>query len=178
MFLQHTQEALKPTNSARLACRMLPGASIIAWNRVAPPLLAADAILLYPSADAIPLEPTELANASTIVVPDGTWSQASRIASVLGGKGYVRRSLPPGAVSTWMLRHASSMDRVSSAQAVAAVLGMDGQNEAADALMIALAEAGRRILSMRGIVRGTDPLSDSQHPPDGPGGGTGAENVF
>lgn len=179
-FVQHTQEALKPTNSARLACRILPQATIVPWNRIAPPMFDSRAILLYPSADASVLEPSDLSDASTIVVPDGTWSQASRIASVLGRDfpPHRRRALPPGAVSAWALRQASSEDRFSSAQAVAAVLGIDRRPDAARAVMEALAEAGRRILSMRGIVRGEAPLSDSQQSPGTPDGGTGAEEVF
>lgn len=178
VFVQHSQEALKPTNSARLACRMLSSASIVTWNRVAPPELPPDTILLYPSADASTLELSDLLEASTIVVPDGTWSQASRIASVLGQKTLKRRSLPAGATSMWGLRHASSQDRISSAQAVATVLGLDGEIEAAKALMSALSEAGRRILSMRGIFADPAPLSDSQHVPVLPDGGKAAREVF
>jgi DTW domain-containing protein YfiP len=33
VFLQHSQETLKPTNSVRLACRILSSASIVPWSR-------------------------------------------------------------------------------------------------------------------------------------------------
>jgi DTW domain-containing protein YfiP len=178
VFVQHAQEACKPTNSARLACRLLSQASIVPWNRIAPPEFDSQAILLYPASDASLLEPSELSTAAAIVVPDGTWSQASRIASVLGHGSIRKRSLPPGAVSTWGVRQASSLERVSSAQAVAAVLGMDGQPDAANAVVEALAEAGRRILSMRGIVREDAHCQISNTRSRGAGGGTDAENVF
>lgn len=152
LFVQHTQEALKPTNSARLACRMVAGASIVPWNRVEPPELPEGTILLYPSAEATELEPAELVEGITIAIPDGTWSQASRIASILARQQVRRRTLPPGIVADWGLRHASSPERISSAQAVAFVLGLRGRGDAAEGLTNALSEAGRRILSMRGIV--------------------------
>lgn len=160
LFVQHTQESLKPTNSARLACRMVEGAAILPWNRVEPPALPEGAILLYPSAEATELDPSELVEGITIAIPDGTWSQASRIASILARQQVRRRTLPPGIVADWGLRHASAPERVSSAQALAFVLGLGCQADAAEGLANALSEAGRRILSMRGIV--SKPIAPSR----------------
>lgn len=151
VFLQHPQEAKKPTNSARLACRILSDASIVPWSRVEPPRLADDAILLYPSPDATPLEPLDLAGSATIVIPDGTWSQASRIASVLRNTPFRRRILPAGNATTWTVRQSDDPERISSAQAAAMVLHLAGETEAATNLHQAVREAGRRILAMRGI---------------------------
>jgi hypothetical protein len=151
VFLQHPQEAKKPTNSARLACRILSNASIVAWSRVEPPRLADDAILLYPSADATPLEPQDLAGSATVVVPDGTWSQASRIASVLKHTPCRRRILPVGNATAWTVRQSDDPERISSAQAAAMALHLAGEIEAATSLHDAVREAGRQILAMRGI---------------------------
>ena len=153
VFLQHPQEAKKPTNSAPLTCRILSSASIIPWSRVDPPAFPPDAILLYPSPDATPLTDEDFANASTLVIPDGTWSQASRIANVLKSKPFRRRVLPSGIATNWTVRQSDDPDRISSAQAAALALGVAGENEAATVLADAVAEAGRRILSMRGMNR-------------------------
>lgn len=153
VFLQHAQEALKPTNSARLACRILSGASIVPWVRTAPPPFPRDTILLYPSADAAPLSAPELAGSALVVIPDGTWSQASRIASVLGkGAAIPRRTLPAGNASAWTVRQSDDPERISSAQAAAMVLRLAGETAPATCLFEAVAESGRRILSMRGIT--------------------------
>ncbi len=161
VFLQHPQEAKKPTNSARLACRILSDASIVAWSRVDPPPFPDDAILLYPSLDATPLEPHELAGSATVVIPDGTWSQASRIASVLKNRPFLRRILPLGNATAWTVRQSDDPERISSAQAAAMALHLAGETEAATSLYDAVREAGRRILAMRGMVR-----SDPEDEPD------------
>jgi DTW domain-containing protein len=152
VFLQHPQEAKKPTNSARLACRILSNASIVAWSRVEPPTFPPDAILLYPSNDAIPLSVEDFAEPATLVIPDGTWSQASRIANVLKSRPFRRRVLPGGIATNWTVRQSDDPDRISSAQAAARGLGVAGEHEAAAILSEAVAEAGRQILSMRGMA--------------------------
>ena len=151
VFLQHSQETLKPTNSARLACRILSSASIAPWARTAPPPFPAATILLYPSAQAAPLAPEELSGSALVVIPDGTWSQASRIANVLGKESILRRTLPLGNASAWSVRLSDDPERISSAQAAAMVLRMAGEDAPADFLFGAVAESGRRILSMRGL---------------------------
>lgn len=151
VFLQHSQETLKPTNSARLACRILSSSSITAWSRTAPPPFPVGTILLYPSVEATPLDPLELAESALIVIPDGTWSQASRIANVLGKKALQRRTLPLGNASAWSVRLSDDPERISSAQAAAMVLRLAGEDAPADFLFGAVAESGRRILSMRGL---------------------------
>jgi DTW domain-containing protein YfiP len=153
VFLQHPQEAKKPTNSAPLTCRILSNASIVPWSRVDPPAFPPDAILLYPSAEATPLSIDDFAEPATLVIPDGTWSQASRIANVLKNKPFRRRVLPTGNATNWTVRQSDDPERISSAQAAALALRVAGENDAATVLADAVAEAGRRILSMRGMVR-------------------------
>lgn len=152
VFLQHTDEARKPTNSTRLACHILSNSAIVAWNRVAPPKFDAPIFLLYPAPDAPEIAPLELHHPCTIVIPDGTWAQASRIASVMASTGLEARALPPGALSRWSVRRSKDPARISSAQAAAAILGLAGETEAATSLHAAVAEANKQILAMRGIV--------------------------
>jgi len=161
-FVQHIQELLKPTNSARLACRILSSAEIVAWDRVAPPKLEPEAILLYPLEGSLPLQPEELTESVSVVIPDGTWAQASRIANVLGHGRVRARTLPLGNHSLWTVRQCKDPERISSAQAAAVVLELAGEAQAAASVMKALVEMDRAILSMRGIVR--EPASDKVFP--------------
>jgi len=157
-FVQHSQEARKPTNSARLACRILSEASIVPWSRGQPPAFSARTFLLYPSAEAQPLAAGEISDLArdahggpvTFAIPDGTWSQAGRIASELRKTGLPQRSLPPGNCSAWGVRRSDDPERISSAQAAAVVLLLAGEASAGSNLLEALAESSRRILAMRG----------------------------
>jgi len=168
VFLQHSQETLKPTNSARLACRILSSASIVPWIRTAPPPFPPNTVLLYPAADAAPLTSRDLAESALIVIPDGTWSQASRIASVLGKGPLLRRTLPPGNASAWTVRQSDDPERISSAQAAAMVLQLAGETAPAACLFEAVAESGRRILSMRGITERLPKIAPARSPEESP----------
>ncbi|HXP91265.1 MAG TPA: tRNA-uridine aminocarboxypropyltransferase [Fibrobacteria bacterium] len=158
-FVQHSQEARKPTNSARLACRILFEASIVPWSRGEPPTFPPGTFLLYPSAQAEPLTARELSDLAqdadggpvTFAIPDGTWSQAGRIASELRKKSLPQRILPAGNSSTWGVRQSDDPERISSAQAAAMVLLLAGEAQAGSYLLGALAESSRRILAMRGV---------------------------
>lgn len=163
VFVQHVQELVKPTNSARLALKVLENASIVAWERTSPPRFDPAPILLYPLEGAQVLTAEELAGSTTVLVPDGTWGQASRIANVMGHGSVRPRVLPEGNRSLWTVRNVSDTERISSAQAAAAVLGLAGETAAAENLLAALSEANRRILSMRGIVPG--PVEPKDLPP-------------
>lgn len=152
MFLQHSQELLKPTNSARLACRILSNASVRTWERLSPPEFGPEAILLFPFPGAPTLAPSDLQGDAVVVIPDGTWSQAGRMANVLNRSGSIRsRTLPPGESSLWSVRLSNDPARISSAQAASAALAIGGESQAAEFLDRALVEASQRILSMRGI---------------------------
>lgn len=155
VFLQHSQELVKPTNSARLACRILSNASIRTWERLSPPDFGPEAILLFPFPGASELEPADLQGDALVVIPDGTWSQAGRMANVLNRSGSVRsRTLPPGGSSLWSVRLSDDPARISSAQAASAALAIAGEAAAAAFVDSSLAEASQKILAMRGIPEG------------------------
>ncbi|HNY31298.1 MAG TPA: tRNA-uridine aminocarboxypropyltransferase [Fibrobacteria bacterium] len=151
LFLQHSTEIRKPTNTARLACRVLSNARCETWNRTCPPVLPADSLLLYPLPGARILQGEELARPRTLVIPDATWAQASRIANVLHNRGLPVASLPPDIQGRWGVRRGGEGFRVSSAEAAAFVLALSGQEDASNVLLGAVAEAGRKILAMRGL---------------------------
>jgi len=153
VFLQHSQELVKPTNSARLACRILSSASVRTWERTSPPEFDPEAILLFPFPGTPVLEASDLEAPAMVVIPDGTWSQASRMANVLNRPGTLRaRTLPPGESSLWSVRLSNDPARISSAQAASATLAIAGEIEAASFLDKSLTEASQKILAMRGIV--------------------------
>lgn len=85
LLLVHHVEVHKPTNTARLALRALSNATLHVCGRdlrEERPQPSARRLLLFPAAGARPLEQGEgLAGQPVqLIVPDGTWSQARRIA--------------------------------------------------------------------------------------------------
>lgn len=87
VLIIHRREDRKSTNTGRLAVECLPNSEVIvrgdvesypelpaAWSPAAQPLL------LFPDADAIPLARFAASpRPVTLVVPDGTWRQASKV---------------------------------------------------------------------------------------------------
>jgi DTW domain-containing protein YfiP len=139
ILLLHQLEARKTTNTGHLAVRCLPNSSI-AWRgnidetthgessdqSTAPAWLAEATrpVLLFPAEDARPLgsfvgaeEPV------TLIVPDGTWSQASRARKRVPGLAALPcAKLPDELVSTYRLRHDPRPGRLSTMQAIAHAL--------------------------------------------------------
>ena len=85
VLLVHYREARKPTNTGLLAARALVGSRVGMIGDQAQPLPAAvvepgeRAVLLYPAADAIPLDRLPDGPPLTLVVPDGNWRQAGKM---------------------------------------------------------------------------------------------------
>lgn len=82
LVVMHHFEAVRSTNTGRLAARMLTRSSVRlrgAKDAVveAPP--AGRRLVLYPAVDARPLVPADATDDLVLVVPDGTWTQARRI---------------------------------------------------------------------------------------------------
>lgn len=81
VLVTHRVEALRSTNTARLVARMLPGATITVRGAEAQPELPAGRrLVLFPFEHARALCASDLGDDLALVVPDGTWSQARRIA--------------------------------------------------------------------------------------------------
>lgn len=80
LVVTHRVEAMRSTNTARLAMRMLSGASTVVRGEANAGAPEGRRLVLFPFEDARPLSPDDLGDDLTLVVPDGTWSQARRIA--------------------------------------------------------------------------------------------------
>ena len=91
-LLMHRKEQFKPTNTGRLILDTIGGSSLSIWDRVQPPEPLINAIntapnrfaLMFPGdpdTDRSPLEWSSGGDGQlmTIIIPDGTWRQASRM---------------------------------------------------------------------------------------------------
>jgi DTW domain-containing protein YfiP len=91
VLLIHYREARKPTNTGQLAARCMPNSEVgIIGDRGRPelPAIGEDALLLYPADDAIPIAQAIAANPDrprTLIVPDGNWRQAAKMAKRVPG---------------------------------------------------------------------------------------------
>ncbi len=77
----HRFEAFKSSSTSKLAVRMLANARLVVREgRVEPAPAPRGSYVLFPNAAAIPLEEARAAGLSRLVVPDGNWPQAGRMA--------------------------------------------------------------------------------------------------
>ncbi len=136
VVVMHWCETGKPTATGPLALNCLPNAELAEHGRPGARLdlsaLAADparrALLLFPSSDAGELTPALVEQDDrpvTLVVPDGSWRQASRLASrVPGLAGLPRVRLPDGPPSVWGVRREAHPHQVCTFEAIARALGL------------------------------------------------------
>jgi DTW domain-containing protein YfiP len=138
VLLLHQLEARKTTNTGRLALRCLPNSELHLRGRLldqapAPPPETAPwlrpgarAALLFPHPDAQPLERFSGAQPPlTLIVPDGTWSQAVRARSRMPGLAALPCVALTGAEpSPRRLRHEPRPGRLSTLEAIARALGV------------------------------------------------------
>lgn len=133
LLIQHQLELRKTTNTGALAARCLPNSAVVV--RGGPPpspetvalwTSTSTAVLLFPHTDAQPLERWRAcADPVTLVVPDGTWPQATRARQRLPGLDRLPcASLPAQSVSGYRLRHASHPGRLSTLEAIARALAI------------------------------------------------------
>ncbi len=128
----HRLEARKPTNSGQLAARCLAGSEVVIRGEIGAPSERIDAapgtrlLLLFPHEGAREL--TAADGPATLVVPDGTWRQASKTrARVPGLADADVVTLPPGAPSRYHLRAEAHPHGLSTLEAIARAIGiLDG----------------------------------------------------
>lgn len=175
VLLLHQLEANKTTNTGRFALRCLPNSELALRGRDAtaprarpgdppaastdparadapPPWLtrAARPVLLFPHPEAHPLH-TFVGTPVTLIVPDGTWSQAVRARKRIPGLAAVPcAALPTHFVSTYRLRHDARPGHLSTLEAIARALGILESPAAEEALLTVHRRAVERTLWTKG----------------------------
>jgi DTW domain-containing protein YfiP len=128
VIVQDEQERRKTTNTGRLLTIALEQCTVVTADEVSGALGAhAPAWLLFPSRDAHLLAPVTAGEARslTLVVPDANWPRARRLAARHPSlRGLRRVTLPAGAPSRFLLRHAPRPEQLSTFEAVARALGI------------------------------------------------------
>ncbi len=129
VVVMHAREVTRPSNTGRLAPLLLERAEVRIHGALGAPVRLDDllaepgAAVLFPDPDAAPLDP--LHPPRTLVVPDGSWRQARRIARREGGLAALPRvRLSETAPSAYQLRCHPSPDRLATFEAIAQALGV------------------------------------------------------
>lgn len=135
VLVMHWCELPKPTATGPLALACLPHAALQVHGRPGERLDLHDLadpdrrpLLLFPDPDAAVLTP-ELAAAAdrpvTLVVPDGSWRQAARMAARVPGLASIPRvRLPDGPPSAWGVRREAHPHQICTFEAIARALGV------------------------------------------------------
>jgi len=129
VLVMHQLELNKPTNTGRLAIRCLPNSEILVRGREAlhraPAAFPGTPLLLYPHAQALPLERwRDSPEPITLIVPDGTWRQAARARRRVPGADQIPCVVLPAPTSGYRLRQATRPGRLSTMEAIARALGV------------------------------------------------------
>lgn len=132
LLVIHRVEARKPTNTGKLAAQCLVNSETIIRGREespTPPFVVdgtSEPVLLFPHPDAIPLERfAASAKPVTLIVPDGTWRQASKVRNrVSGFRDLPCVSLPSGVPSVYRLRFEAHEHGLSTIEAIARAMGI------------------------------------------------------
>jgi DTW domain-containing protein len=156
VLVMHRREPLKSSNTARLAMAMIPGAlRVVVGARDRVPAVAklplGRRLLLFPLAGAEELSPAHATGADVLVVPDGTWPQARRLArrvAALAGVTIVR--LPAGPPSRYSLRRNVRPGTVSTFEAIARSLALLEGAATEETMLPWLEQFVRRTLRLRG----------------------------
>jgi DTW domain-containing protein YfiP len=133
LLVVHRGEAQKPTNTARLIKLLMPQSDIRYYGLAHEKLdIAADIpsgttpLVLFPEPSAPILDSRYIAQINqpiTLIVPDGTWKQARKIAHRLQSlSGIPRVRLAPGSSSRYQLRRNQAPQGLCTIEAVSLAL--------------------------------------------------------
>lgn len=156
VLVPHAGDWDQPSNTGRVAALSLASCELAVWARRGrvfdPALLLRDGcthLLLHPGPDAEPIG--SVRGPVRLLVPDGSWRQATGIASRLARLPGVRRvRVEPGPCPR--LRRSGDPSRVGTAFAIAAALEALGEAEAARALHARAETMVHRALWVRGKI--------------------------
>lgn len=160
----HRLEARKPTNTGRLAIECLPNSELLVRGHEESPSAglvtdhASRAVLLFPHEDAIPIERLAASpRPVTLVVPDGTWRQASKVRRRVPGVGELPCvALPCGEPSTYRLRTEAHAHGLATIEAIARALGVLEGGQVREQLESVLRAMVDRTLWARGAIETAD----------------------
>lgn len=132
LLVIHRIEKRKPSNTGRLGADCLVNSEILVRGHEdapTPPFVPAPGtqpLFLYPADDAVPI--TRFASSAspvTLIVPDGTWRQASKVRyRVPGFKDVPCVSLPPDEPSIYRLRSEAHAHGLATVEAIARAFGV------------------------------------------------------
>jgi DTW domain-containing protein YfiP len=134
VVLMHHRERFLTTNTARLASLVLPDCEIRIRGLIGQPFdpsgileESRQPLFLYPSEDATPLSREFAASFGkpfTLIVPDGSWRQASKVAKREPFlKDVPRVTLPHTGASNYELRREPKEEGLATFEAIARALG-------------------------------------------------------
>ena len=156
----HRYEYRKPTNTGRLAAECLVGSRVLVRGDEARPQDSFDfhpgtrPLLLFPHEGALDLH--ELAGSKepiTLIVPDGTWRQASKVRQRVRGLDAVPcATLPPGAPSRYRLRFEPHDRGLATIEAIARAFGILEGRHVEEALLAVFGAMVERTLWARGAI--------------------------
>jgi DTW domain-containing protein len=165
LILIHYRDARMPTNTGRLAHQCLVGSRLILRGvKDAPATLepsssfAGTPLLLHPTEDAIALDEHFRAKYPppyTLVVPDGSWRQASKMGTREPSlQTLLRVKLEAGEPSRYQLRKESKPGGLATLEAIARALGVLESREVEEELGKVFALMVERTLRSRGVRPG------------------------
>lgn len=159
LVVVHRDEEPKPTNTGLLAARSVRGARVVVvGDRARPlpdPLLARGerAVVLFPDADAESLARYADGGPLTLVVPDGSWRQAARIARRVPKLAELPRvGLPPGPPTRYRLRAEPRAGGLATLEAIARALAVLEGEAAVAPLLELFTRFVDRTLWLRGAL--------------------------
>jgi DTW domain-containing protein YfiP len=135
VLVMHRREVAKPTATGPLALAALTNSELRVYGHQHQPVdlgdLAAGGrriLALYPADDSRPLDqvldPADV-RPVTLVVPDGSWRQASKVLRRIPGLEHAERvTLPAGPPTRYRLRREPKQDGLATFEAIARALGM------------------------------------------------------
>lgn len=163
LFIHHFEDR-KSTNTGRLASRCLSNSEVVVRGRESQPATTfapepgTRPVLLFPHPGALPLSdflasPEPL----TLVVPDGTWRQASKVRNRVPGISELPCvTLPRGEPSRYRLRLEAHEIGVSTMEAIARAMGMLEGEHVQRALEQMMEVVVERTLWSRGTIATSD----------------------
>ncbi len=132
VLVMHRDERRKTTNTGQLAAACLARSEVLVHGQLDAPLdplvwpPTTRPLYLFPHEDALPLTSfLDDGPPVTLVVPDGTWRQASKVRKRVAGVADIPCvSLPPGPPSRYRLREEHLDHGLSTLEAIARALGL------------------------------------------------------